>query len=422
MVSTDSLIRIFILFALLRPNFYMVSPLISRALEGTTTVLLILLLVHLSTSRTNPWRIRTTHLAFLTVSYCLIAITYSAASLNYALGIEDAAEWLRPLLLGAPFLLGYYYARDWAHFRSVLVLIGGIGFIHLFVALLQASGVDGGLTYWLYTSPNLYEQGRPGGVGYSHTEYAALILLSALAYFWLYVTERRRSFLWYGLILFFFSPLSASKAGVVLAAIFACLCLWKVVQSAPFYIKISAIAVIAIVSAIVLYLFVQIITDSYIYKGFESLLDYRKTKNESITNRLNDLQVLYHIWQQFDYRILIGSSPLRLYSDESYIEISTINFFFRFGVLGFALYYWFILQPLFFRRYVRSGWLLAAFSIALFAADWTANVSETIKFSIGYAFLLGAFLRQVHIGKLARSEADAAEQQSGPLTPSEAHA
>ena len=132
----------------------------------------------------------------------------------------------------------------------------------------------------------------------------------------------------------------------------------------------------------------------YIYSGFYALLTIFSNDNAmadgSIGPRAMDWIITWQRMWSDPVVLLFGNSPMRAFPEISYIENTATNVLFRFGVVGFCLYYIIFIWVSFKEDIDRPA--VVAFIFALFVADCAGNFSESIKFMFLLAVTFGALL------------------------------
>lgn len=403
-IRVENVMLILLILAMVRPAFYMISYSYARISDCIFTIIPLFVFLFLNTK--NPKWIIIWIFSFIS----LMTLSLLNASFKYSISIKDFVELFRPFLIVIFFLMGYLYIGHKIvkienklnkFFKFVLLL----GIIHVSIALFQYFFYGKSkVLYLIYSSINLYEQKRASGIGYTHSEYSLITSFISMSAYSLYILTNKVIYLIFGFILFSLSFLSLSKAGFLISSIFHLLALLFLLKKGSFMYKILySIFFILLLLSIIYF----IITVDYLYHGFKALLELSYTYNKSILNRLEDIIIVKNMFMNTNNPLvfLIGFSPLRNYPEISYIEISILNIFFRFGILGILLYYMiFIFIPIYLflklkkirykyghmydkLKYIYG--LCVIFSISVFLGDFLVNASETIKFTQLYSFYIG---------------------------------
>ncbi len=378
-------IAILLLYVItIRPNLYYFSSGISRVLELLTISVLIIYMLTLPAIKVNK---TTRFILSLPLIYAFVIILSLTVNSNfYLLSFLDFAELFRPLIIGISFLFGVYLSCMQTTF-SISKHIYRIGLINAFVAVIQSLNISiSSVLYMLYNVPNLYQQGRPGGVCYSHIEYPLFAITCGVIGVYYYSMNKQKNILLGVTFIFMTSLLSASKAGVIFLASLAIFTfIQKIYRGSP-SVKFWSLIVFLFCT---IFFVIAIQRVPYLYMGFVDLLNFQGTTNNSIVARIHDFNIVVDIIKEFDYRFWIGSSPLRSYSNLSYIEITHLNIIFRFGVIGYLIYYSMLMLPALICLGKKSKAMLAFVIFAVVITDFTGNASETIKFSMLLFILIG---------------------------------
>jgi len=392
---------IFLMIAMIRPTFYMISYFYARISDFIFTTIPLFVLLFLNVKKPK-W-------IFLWIFLFISLITFSLlnALFKYSISIKDFAEIFRPFLIGTFFMMGFLYVGHKIDIdnklRKFFKFVVLLGVIHVVVAIFQFFFYEKSkVLYLIYSSINLYEQKRSSGIGYIHSEYSLITSFVSMAAYSLYILTNKIIYLILGFILLSFSVLSFSKGGLLVSSIFHLLALLFLLKKGSFIHKILYLIFFILALLLVFYF---ILTVDYLYHGFKALLELSYTYNKSILHRLEDIIIVKNMFMNTNNPLvfLIGFSPLRNYPEISYIEISILNIFFRFGILGILLYYMiFIFIPIYLflklkkiryncmydkLKYIYG--LCVIFSISVFLGDFVVTASETIKFTQLYSFYIG---------------------------------
>ena len=362
----------------MRPTFYGYSFVISHILDFLT--LLHLFFICFAGNHKVKGRFHIILITILFLFFLNALLTYYINSHFYNLIFRDFFEFYRFAHIAISILFGLYLSK----YVSIFIFKRILAFLlvtHSIIGVLQACvGSDFVFLYKLFCSNNLLAQNRSGGVCYNHIEYSLYIYI--ILYFLIILSKRKSLFTSILVCLFLFlSCLSFSKSTFLVMFTFLLM---------NFVLKLNILVIIFCISSMLLLSCTPYFEN--FYKGLLDIGNLTNTTNRSFTNRLEDLNIVLDIIRSYDYRSLIGSSPLRSY-DYSYIEITFLSVFFRFGLLGILFYYSIILFPLFklFHLKIIDFKYIFMFIPALFIGDFTSNSSECLKLSSLY-FITVSFL------------------------------
>ncbi len=342
-------------------------------------------------------------MSFWTILYILvILISIFSNALLFDFSLKNLVEITRPIILCSCFLFGYFYVDEKRlSFNFFLKTLVAIAFLNVTVGVLQLLLPDPYkyCFYYPYVGNNLYCHGRAGGISYNHIEYTTLSALGALSSIFLFHKTNLIRYLVAAFIILPLSLLSLSKTSLLLVGsltLVISVYFFKQHSSVKMKIAILLMACLLFSTASII-----VLKSEYLYNGVVSLFDSRTILltnfRGSIGERLKDIAIVFQniFLGDYHYAFFIGFSSLRA-NALSEIEISLINLLFRFGLIGFFLYYAFILRPFFswirFRKKAHFSFLslLGALSFIIFLMDFTTNCSESIKFSVLYAIFIGA--------------------------------
>lgn len=405
-LNYEKLYILFFLFAILRPTFYMISPIISRLSDFLVIILGCGLLAF---HRRLP-KIKFVYAwFFLFLGIMVLTLTYN--SFFYQLSMQDFVILFLPFYFLTIFLTAYNFIqlnpeKNTNKLINTVVILGLINSILSFIQYNFKESIITKAIFYMYNVPNLLESFRPGGLCYSVIEYS---MISGIASFFLFskwfLDKRNYGYLIIAFINLGLSFFSKSKAGMVFIIIsLVIMMLYHLLSVGNTVKKIKTSVIVGLLIILPSFFVLQNVFASYRYLtlGFQGAMDIQNTKVKSITARVEDYDnVSKYISLDKPINFLIGYSPLRNYKRMSYIEVSAINILFRYGFLGFFIYYSFFIFPIIIARkkikqisinpdFKVLNIVLIAIVIAVIITDFISNATETIKAQFIIISLLGA--------------------------------
>jgi len=365
-----------------RPVFYFISPTISRLSD--IAVLFAVFFVNPQIFKiVRPFLLM--QLSYLFV-ICLSITTFVIAGGD--INGKDLIELSRPFFWIGAALVGAGLVQS-GNIHGLLKLLLGVAILNSALCILMAiSPTLFKPLYVIYSVPNLFYHGRPGGLAYTHTEFVAINLLGIFAVNLLTSLKYRKSIIFFLLLS---SLIPASKGGIVLIlSYFLLLGILKFRRLFFAYCLLLLILIAIYIDQLNEFLQANL---PYVYWGFFNLsraLVSGSTTDGSVGPRLEDWHIAL-TYRFHELSMFVGNSAMRAYGDLSYIESTFPNVLFRFGMLGLLFYYgsWLVSCALTLKEY-RS--FLFALCGAVFIADLTANFSESIKFMYLFAAVQGALI------------------------------
>lgn len=369
--------KLYLVFHLLRPTFYAISPTISRISDLLSLVM-------------SYWFIGTGISQYI-IKFTLILVLFfciQLASISFQIYVyggifSDLITLSYSIIAIGALLLGSISTKNQNIEKTLfmLIMIGAI------LAIIQEhSGIMGEKLSSLYNTRALTVVGRFGGYSYTHTEHAAFCAL-AIALIRSIDFKSPIIVLFYINILVYSSLIPLSKAGIILVA-------FVLLMSVRLKYRLGFVFLIMTA----LYLNLQYIQEnfSYIYYGFDALLKLNSSDG-SIGPRLNDWYVASESLTRSGWSFLIGSGPSRLL-ERSYIEITSANILYRWGSLGFIFYYSIFVFTALKCRIVNPGF--SNFLIGVMIVDSMANFTESVKLFPVIYFLCGRYLLMHRLRRL----------------------
>jgi hypothetical protein len=370
--------KFLIYFSCLRPVFYFVSPLVSRASDFVILVFTYNKDFKVCKSVMPLINIQILYFSIMILSFLNFVIV------NGNFNPKDLFEFLRPIFWIMALLLGANAARliPREELLRIFFLIGLINSLFGILMLMFPKMMYP--VYFIYNVPNLYFHGRPGGLAYTHTEFVAINALAILC-----ILLSKSISRWYLIILLPASFVSMSKGGILLLFVFVAVS-W-IVSSLK-----SVVVIFSCMGAMIILFWTQFVHLAttyfpYLYWGFYQVyvvLTTGSTNDGSVGPRFQDwlIGINYKI---SDLAYFVGNSPMRNFPEISYIESTMPNIIFRFGYLGLVVFY---------GMYILIGFLVSRrdrtyvipFLIAVTVADMTANFSESVKFLFLAGIVFGA--------------------------------
>ena len=356
-------------YQLMRPTFYAFSPTYGRVSDLSAVIVQLLLLR--ARFPKNAAAIVLVILSYLFVQ--LFSLLLQSVN-NVVIG-ADFISITYPLIAAVAFIFG-------AQVKNVQFALLFVQRLLVFGAILaifqEHSGSIGIYLSQLYNTPALTVVGRFGGFSYTHTEHAAMCALGlALT---IYCNSLHRIYRVFSVVIFTLSVLvPSSKAGVILYAI-------VIMLSTEMRYRIL---IVTVFSGVAIF-FSNLLTERlpYLYYGFVALMHF-DLADGSVGPRFEDWVIAFAGLTESVRDFLIGGGPRRFY-DASYIEITSANILYRWGTVGFILYYY----PLFYSliRCYKKAPEISYFLGGLFIVDFAANFTESVKlFPILY-YLYGLLL------------------------------
>ncbi|MCD6528175.1 hypothetical protein J7K44_00820 [bacterium] len=418
-MKIDSLIKFAIIYAIVRPVFYIYYEYFGRISDLTALVLGIFVLLFIL--KKIP-KISNIYIFWFIAFEISIALTFLVNSFPFELSFRDFVIMGMPVYLLVAVLLGISLVRGRIdRFNGLINIVITLSILNSVIALVQYLSRDtafSNLFYYLYSVPNLLEQGRPSGFTYIHYGYTAFSFLAPLFLISKTFVSKKKNYILPIIIFTALSFLSLSRGGIIFIAVtlfsffifYGLLSFQKLygfVISLKSFIKIGV--PLFILTLVLIYFF------SYLYYGFQALF-HLDLAHKSIGHRVNDMLTVKEWIFKDGLHFLIGYSPLRKYSEVSYIEISFFNILFRFGIIGLFFYYSFFLFPFF--KFIKIKnftfnkdrqffvYCVAVTSIifGIILSDFTVNMSEAPKFSFIVAVILGAMVSVLDQLKSERKE------------------
>jgi len=398
-IRTNNFVILLIIFILMRPTFAFFSATLGR-LSDLVALILSILAISIMRKRIDTKLIKNIQfISYIFLLYLLIMnLSYFVNNYFLVLSFGDLSEYARPFIWFCAFMVGYIFVINDYTFIKAIKTLSIIGFIHALIGVVEFILPHyGAIFYKIFSTSNLFYQHRAGGIVYTHTEYTVFSVTCALLSFYMYSITKKKYHVFFGLFTFITSILSFSKAGFIF---FALVGASSFIYMLNYQKKSYKILLLFVLAPIIVYIaFLLYEYSSMLNAGYEALINYQTTSNLSISNRVDDIQGVFNVISNGDYRIFIGSTPYHINNKLSYIEISFFNIFFRFGIFGVVLYYLIIFIPFIIKKnktdILESHiiFLLRLIAISLFIVDFTANVSETIKFSFLLFLLYGMTYR-----------------------------
>ena len=393
-----NVLEFLILFVALRPTFYFISPYIARVSDFTVLFLTFLLVARINLIHRAyvSWLLPYIFYLFVIV----ISLVYFTLT-NGNLIFLDLVELSRPFFIIFIMALGFMCVhhmeeKDIVRILNMFIFIAIINSILGLLMYLFKDNLK--FLYVIYNVPNLYFHGRPGGLAYTHTEYAAINLLGICSFLIRKrVFEQRFSYFIF-LFIIFASFVPQSKAGVLLIFLFlitySLIVVRKIFLFATMLLLIGGLYVLQDEIRNILMNAVPLI-----YFGFVALFSLIKDTSNitdgSVGPRFEDWLITFRIARDQVSALLIGNSPMRYHPEVSYIENSMTNVLFRFGLLGLICYYWNFVRLII--SFPTKSPELVSLSFSIIISDMTANISESVKFMM----LLSIFI-SVTIGWVSR--------------------
>lgn len=383
-----------LLYSVLRPTWYWVSPIIARVSDLSVLLLALVLAAMMWDKSERLLRFMIPYVAYWVTM--LISLALFAARGGTFVG-ADFVEFARPLFWMAGIAIGYGIVRRAPNtaFRNLTLALVIIGWINSIIAWLMYIIPDFSLPlFQMYSVHNLYDHGRPGGLAYTHTEYVAINVMGVAASI---IENKKLSFVTI-VFLLVSCIVPQSKAGLVM--IFVMASVYSVIKLRIRIVVLCSLILMAglVISWPILGKYLQS-EFPYIYYGFSTLLrlpfDGSALRDGSIGPRALDWMITWERMVSDPLIAMFGNSPMRGYREISYIENTATNVLFRFGIIGLICYYFnFIIVSL--SENIDKATVIS-FIVSIIVADCAANFSESIKFMFCLAVLFGAlFARSAH--------------------------
>lgn len=358
-------------FHLLRPAFYSVSPMLSRAFD----LLSVFVQIYAIGSPRKWYPLLYIFLLFLALFSIsqVISLFLSAMSSNVIL--KDMIPLAYPYIAAVGLLLGVSTRNEKEAFKVLERLL----FFGVVLAIFQEHSGEIGI--WLsqvYNTPALTVVGRFGGFSYTHTEHAAFCALYVVI---LMKGDKGAAIKACLLLLALYSmAIPLSKAGFILMCI-VLIPIFRWYQHA-----LIGLFVFILTSFFWETLYLQF---GYLIIGFGALIDMN-LMDGSIGPRFEDWVLAISALQSSTAAFFFGLGPMRFY-EVSYIEITSANILYRFGVVGWILYYAPLIKGYFLARELKASYL-GYFLFGVFFVDHAANFSESVKLFPVLYFLYGILI------------------------------
>lgn len=389
----SAVITAVVIIAFLRPVFYGDSQAIARGSDMAVLVMAALcILIRFKVPKKIFSLLFFIALYFLVISTSLLGAQMSGVPH----GPLDFVEIFRPLIWSIFLILGAIWVQndsDGSREKKLLI----------FLQLAILSSILGWLmllfpefmkpVYRMYNVPNLFAHGRPGGIAYTHTEFVAINVLGIASLLLIKKRLKARDKIFI-LFLTVSSIIPQSKGGILFVLLFFVF-YWSLTINRRSLVNFLFFLLLL---PIFLPLIVQLARTEYpyIFYGFSALFDLiaaGQTTDGSIGPRFLDWVAAFESLNSSVRQLLIGSSPMRLFPEVSYIENTASNILFRWGLLGFLSYYGMFVALICLVEQKQKK-VFTALLLALFIADCTGNFSESIKFMMGLAIFFGAALNK----------------------------
>jgi len=395
---------VLVLYSVLCPTWYWVSPIIARVSDLSVLLAAILLAALMWNKSDRTLRFMVPYVAY--GATMLLSLALFAARGGKFVG-ADFVELARPLFWMSGIAIGYSAIRrspGKAFERLTLVLVI-IGWLNSIIAWIMYIAPDFSLPmFQLYSVRNLYEHGRPGGLAYTHTEYVAINAIAILA-----SIIGRKKFTSVTIIFLLVSCIiPQSKAGIVLIAVM--MSIYIVIKSPTK--KLILISSLVVAATLILWPALSHLLElefPYMYSGFLALsrvfFDSSALEDGSVGPRAMDWIITWERMLSDPLVFLFGNSPMRGYREISYIENTSTNVLFRFGIAGIISYYYTFVSVCISEKIDRAA--VISFICAVVVADCAANFSESIKFMFCLSILFGALLARsesYQISMISRKE------------------
>lgn len=249
-------------------------------------------------------------------------------------------------------------------------------FYVIILTIIQGS-TFGAFSASAYNNLNLLQQGRPGGIGITHTDPGLIALVLLLGYLSSKIGEISFRTVLLIFVLILTSLLSSSKA-LVIFWIPMILYFWvKALGLGGKYLFLSFLSFLFSIAFIG--------TNEYIVGGFLELLSPLDSSANTISKRVEDYQFLYQILLYSPLKFIFGSGvQSELYI--SYMESTVARLIYYVGIVGLSLHFYLIYASLvrIHCQFRQKFPVYISFSM-VFLSDFTASVS----FSAMSLFFLG---------------------------------
>lgn len=400
------LTRFLIIYAVIRPVFYIYSYSAARISDLAVLILGIILLLAI---RKIP-KISSVYFLWFLLFEFLICFTLLINSFLFELTLRDFVETVRPVYLLVGTLLGISFVRGKIDkLDNLIKVVMALSILSSLIGLIQYvfdGSVVSNFFYKLYSVPNLLTRSYPSGLMYMHYEYTAFSFLAPLFFIPKFFVSKKKKYILPILIFTALSILSRSKGGIVFSviAILSFFVFYTILSPKKFYGFFASLKLFFKIGLPLLILIsVLVYFCPYLYYGFQDFF-HLNVASISIGQRVDDILIIKEWILKDGLHFLVGYSPLRSYPDISYIEESFFHILFRFGVIGIFLYYFFFLFPVLKfmrvknfifktdRGFFSQCIIMISIVSGLFIADFTANLSQSIKLSFIIAVILGGFI------------------------------
>lgn len=358
-------------FHLLRPAFYGVTPTLSRIFD----LLSVFIQIYAIGSSIKRYPLLYTFLLLLALLSISQVISLFHSAISSRVIFKDMIPLAYPYIAAVGLLLGVSFSNE----KEAFKLLERLLFIGVILAVFQEhAGEIGVFVSQVYNTPPLTVVGRFGGFSYTHTEHAAFCALYVVI---LMKGDKSSAIKACLLSLAVYSmSIPLSKAGLILM----CIVLIPIFK----WYQHVLIALFAFILTLFFWeaLYLQF---GYLITGFRALIELN-LMDGSIGPRFEDWILAISAIQSSASAFFFGVGPMRFY-EFSYIEITSANILYRFGVVGWILYYAPLIKGCFLARELKATYL-GYFLIGVFIVDHAANFSESVKlFPILY-FLYGLLI------------------------------
>lgn len=369
--------KLIIVFHLLRPTFYAFSPTFAR----TSDFISLLLISGGAVFRRNNSLILISISIILFLLIVIISLMGAAAE-----GVIEYRDFI-PLAYPIFCFFALWFGASFIEPRDFYSFVAKICFVGVLLGIAQEHGSNFGiLLSEIYNTSALTVVGRFGGFSYTHTEHAAFCALFLVLYKTLKPHFQIRA-LFFLILAVYSLMIPLSKAGLILL----------LVVLIPFLTLRMSVFLFAMFFVMISFLYDYFIREySYIFSGFQALFAMN-LENGSIGPRFNDWFVTFDSLKE---HLFFGGGPRRQLA-ESYIEITSANILYRFGVLGWIFYYLPIVYGIFL-SYRKGCWFIMYFFLGIFIVDHAANFSESVKLFPVIYMLLGVLT--IERGRLNEKE------------------
>lgn len=397
-------------YAAVRPTFYFYSYSIARlsdfsALAGFSAISLVGVIY----SNQFPARTLALRLLWAIALGCTILISLIGQGLVSTFSGADFADLARPALMLMAIAAGYFITYAFVPLRTLEKIFFVLAALAAVIALAQYLAPNQTSFIWkVFSDKNAmygFGTGRPTAFFYHFNELANFLVMCGLILI-VHRPDATRiqqtvNFL-LGITLIAASVISTSRVGLVFLIL------------AGVYYSIEDLLLNFSARRMLLYLFilsasaaattVLILTDkrygalfTFIYSSIDhiNLSALAKVNNKSIANRVQQILVYLDIVRHYDYRLLIGSGPMR-HIEQSYFEIGWVKILFRYGAIGYIIYYGFYVFSFFIKappKLSRHAKIIRALCFAYFISDAVSSITEIVKgismFLVWYGAVLG---------------------------------